>query len=210
VGYLAGTRAGGGKIPLVLFLAGMVVSLTAAGMVAGVVGRSLSLTVPVVRWAAGIAFVVAGLAYLGAFGGSKTCKVPLPPGSEKQESRSPLIGRREGRLSKESVRAGPAGAFAMGALYGLSASPCATPALVAILVLVATTRSLARGALLLLMYSIGQSVPAVVAGLATSRFNVFFERERNIKVLEYLRKAGGGLVLAAGLYLLLRPYLGLP
>ncbi len=210
VGHLAGTQRRGRGSALVFFLTGMVVSLTVVGMVAGAVGRTLCLTVPAIRWVAGIAFIVAGLGYLGAFGGPKTCKVVLPSEAPVPQNDEKRGKQGERRPSRRWTGGGSLGGLAMGALYGLSASPCATPALLAILALVAATGSLVRGAMLLLAYSLGQSLLVVLAGLATSGFGAFFEQERNVAALQSLRKVGGGLVLAIGVYLLVRPYLNLP
>ncbi|MBE3518758.1 MAG: cytochrome c biogenesis protein CcdA [Firmicutes bacterium] len=207
VGHLAGTEGRGRGRALTLFVAGLVVSLTVVGVIAGAVGRTLSLTVPAVRWVAGIAFIVGGLAYLGVFGGSRTCKVPLPLEAVEPENSKTAEGRGETRPQARLREGRSLAGLAMGALYGLSASPCATPALLAILALVATTGSLVRGAVLLLAYSLGQSLLVVVAGLATSQFGAFFEKERNAAALELLRKVGGGLVLGIGVYLLIRPYI---
>ncbi|HHY34082.1 MAG TPA: cytochrome c biogenesis protein CcdA [Firmicutes bacterium] len=210
VGHLAGTQGRGRGRALVLFITGMVVSLTVAGIIAGVVGRTLSLTVPAIRWVAGIAFIVGGLAYLGIFGRSETCKVSLPFQAVAPQNGETPENQGEGRPATKRLVGRSLAGLAMGALYGLSASPCATPALLAILTLVATTGSLVRGAMLLLAYSIGQSLLVILAGLATSGFRAFFEKERNVAALELLRKVGGALILGVGLYLLIRPYLNLP
>jgi len=95
----------------------------------------------------------------------------------------------------------------MGALYGVSASPCSTPALLAILAMVAATGSIARGAVLLLFYSLGQSVLVIFAGLGTSAVRGLLESSRGIRALETLRKLGGAVIVGFGLYILVRPYL---
>ena len=191
VGHVASGTKGSRVKDLGLFFAGMALSLSAVGMVAGVLGRSLILSAPWIRPLAGFGFLFGGLVYMGIVGNSKTCAVRLPAGPGG---------------SKENAARGLA-SLGMGALYGLSASPCSTPALFAILGLVATTGSVARGGLLLLFYSVGQSFLVGMAGLATSEFKGFLEKERNLNGLEYLRKAGGLVIALLGLYLLLRPYI---
>jgi len=91
----------------------------------------------------------------------------------------------------------------MGLMYGISASPCATPALITILALVATTGSVLRGGSLLLAYSLGQSMLVIAAGLATSRLRDFLSFGKNASILPLLRKIGGAIIFAFGLYMLL-------
>lgn len=204
-GHLAGSERRARARSLVLFVVGVSLSLTSVGLVAGAVGRTLSLTVPAIRWIAGLAFVTAGLAYLGVFGGRKTCPVTLPQDTFGERANG---GSTEGSPVERAEGLGAqAGAFAMGALYGFSASPCATPALISILSLVAASGSLTRGALLLLAYSLGQCFLVVLAGVATSRFSSLLERQGRIRVL---RAAGGVLVLIVGVYVLARPYFNFP
>lgn len=192
IGHVASGTKGSRVKDLGLFFAGMALSLSAVGMVAGVLGRSLILSAPWIRPLAGFGFLFGGLVYMGIVGNSKTCAVRLPTGPWG---------------SKENPAARGLASLGMGALYGLSASPCSTPALFAILGLVATTGSVARGGLLLLSYSLGQSFLVGAAGLATSGLKGFLEKERNLNALEYLRKAGGLVIALLGLYLLLRPYI---
>ena len=69
-------------------------------------------------------------------------------------------------LSKSSKR-GAVGAFFAGILGGLFSSPCATPILVALLAIVAGEGNVLWGILLLLLYSIGHGILAVIAGTST-------------------------------------------
>lgn len=66
-------------------------------------------------------------------------------------------------LSKNTKR-GYIGAFIAGILGGIFSSPCSTPVLIALLAIVAGKGSLAWGSLLLLFYSIGHGILAVIAG----------------------------------------------
>ncbi|HHW26766.1 MAG TPA: cytochrome c biogenesis protein CcdA [Firmicutes bacterium] len=184
VGHMAGARGKARGRDLALFVLGMSVSLTAAGLVAGLLGRSISLSAPWLRVVAGAGFLVLGLVYLGVFEGSRTC--PVPSGALSQE------GQRTWLTS-----------VSMGLMYGISASPCATPALITILALVATTGSVLRGGSLLLAYSLGQSMLVIAAGLATSRLRDFLSFGKNASILPLLRKIGGAIIFAFGLYMLL-------
>jgi cytochrome c biogenesis protein CcdA len=195
VGHLSGSTRRERLRDLVLFILGMTLALTLSGVVAGALGRSLIFAAPWIRWVAGVAFITGGAAYMGLFGNLLTCEVPL-------------AGKEGGGISEARSRLPRSLAgVAVGALYGLSASPCSTPALIAILALVATTGSIAKSALLLLFYSLGQSFLVAVAGLATSSFRAFLENGRRARALDLLRKAGGAAIVVFGVYILIRPYI---
>jgi cytochrome c-type biogenesis protein len=67
-------------------------------------------------------------------------------------------------IKSKNMKKGYIGAFIAGMLGGLFSSPCATPVLVVLLSIVAKEGNIARGLLLLLLYSIGHSVLVIVAG----------------------------------------------
>lgn len=67
-------------------------------------------------------------------------------------------------IKSKNMKKGYIGAFVAGMLGGLFSSPCATPVLVVLLSIVAKEGNIARGLLLLLLYSIGHSVLVIVAG----------------------------------------------
>jgi cytochrome c-type biogenesis protein len=81
-------------------------------------------------------------------------------------------GLRRGSLSLymerrpflERVRPGPAGAFPLGMAFAAGWTPCIGPVLGGIL-LIAATQSAARGAMLLVFYSLGLGVPFLVLGV---------------------------------------------
>lgn len=189
-GHMAGSTSKSRVADLAWFVSGLASALTLAGTVAGALGMALIVKAPWVRWVAGLGFILGGASYLGLFGRRTTCETPLA-------GVSPAQGTRPRPLS---------GAM-MGALYGVSASPCSTPALLAILAMVAATGSIARGAILLLFYSLGQSVLVASAGLATSAMRNMLESAKGMQALETLRKAGGAAIMLFGLYILIRPYL---
>ena len=94
---------------------------------------------------------------------------------------------------------GYAGAFALGALFALIASPCTTPVLVLIVPLVTAAGSPAYGGALLFTYALGHSLPVVLLGTATVAFTSL---QRIADHAETIRKVGGWLLIAVGLYLL--------
>ena len=73
IGHMAGSGGKARTRDLVLFVFGMALTLTAAGLVVGLLGKSISLSAPWIRVVAGFGFVVLGLVYLGVLGGSRTC-----------------------------------------------------------------------------------------------------------------------------------------
>ena len=206
VAHVAGARPEARKRQTALFVLVMAMALSVTGMVAGLLGKSLLFAAPWIRWIAGIAFIIAGLSYLEVLGSSRTCDANIPlealvdEDDVSQDAASEDI-RREGRAGAALKSIG------LGMLYGLSASPCSTPALIAILTIVASTGSVIRGGLLLLAYSLGQSVLVLFAGLFATQFTEFLESERNVRLLDILRKAGGVIIAGFGVYVMVRPYL---
>ena len=97
------------------------------------------------------------------------------------------------------------GAFIAGTLGGLFSSPCATPVLIALLALVAGQGQLLWGILLLLLYAVGHSALAVLAGTSVGFAQRITRSGQYGKLSLALRLVMGLLILAMGLYLL---YLG--
>jgi cytochrome c biogenesis protein CcdA len=83
VGHMAGSSVDSKTLDLLLFLTGMTLVQSAVGMVAGLLGQSLVLTVPWIRWISGLAFILGGLTYMGFIGRGNTCKVKLPLGESQ-------------------------------------------------------------------------------------------------------------------------------
>ncbi len=67
-------------------------------------------------------------------------------------------------LVSKNTKRGYLGALIAGILGGVFSSPCSTPVLIALLAVVAGKGSIAWGILLLLLYSIGHAMLAVIAG----------------------------------------------
>lgn len=67
-------------------------------------------------------------------------------------------------LISKSTKKGYIGAFVAGILGGIFSSPCSTPVLIALLAIVAGKGSIVWGIILLLLYSVGHVILAVVAG----------------------------------------------
>ena len=101
----------------------------------------------------------------------------------------------QARLNQVGGR-GFRGAFAMGMVGGLIAAPCTGPFLLGLLTFVATTRSVVGGGSLLFIYAIGMGVLFwVLAAFAMSL-------PRSGRWMEWVKSAGGILLLLGGIYFL--------
>jgi thiol:disulfide interchange protein DsbD len=88
------------------------------------------------------------------------------------------------------------GAFAMGLVGGLIAAPCTGPFLLGLLTFVATSRSVVGGGSLLFVYALGMGVLFwVLAAFAMSL-------PRSGRWMEWVKSAGGILLLLGGIYFL--------
>lgn len=91
------------------------------------------------------------------------------------------------------------GAFALGMLFGLVATPCAMPILTLILALIAQKGQLAYGSLLMFVYALGHGLPIVLIGTLTGALTSL---ERLSKYSVWSQRLGGWLLIAVGLYFL--------
>jgi cytochrome c-type biogenesis protein len=89
------------------------------------------------------------------------------------------------------------GAYVMGLAFAFGWTPCIGPILSAILAVAGSEASVARGTMLLAVYSMGLGVPFIVAALALEPFAAFLSRFRaHLNVVE---KTMGGLLILAGI-----------
>lgn len=95
-------------------------------------------------------------------------------------------------------RGGFTGAFLLGLLFGVVATPCSTPILAAIATIAAARGSALQGALMLFVYGLGKGVPLMLVGLASGSlgFAGGFSRATGV-----LTKIGGAAMLGAAAYL---------
>ncbi|MPM43361.1 hypothetical protein SDC9_90034 [bioreactor metagenome] len=108
-------------------------------------------------------------------------------------------------LISRNKKRGYAGAFLAGILGGIFSTPCSTPVLIVLLAAVAGRGSLLWGILLLLLYSVGHGLLAVVAGTSVGFVRRLSAGERYGRLSTLLRLVMGALILLMGLYML---YLG--
>lgn len=108
-------------------------------------------------------------------------------------------------LISKNTRKGFVGAFIAGILGGIFSSPCSTPVLIALLAIVAGKGSILWGILLLLLYSIGHGILAIVAGTSIGFVQKLSSSQKYGKASTVLKIAMGALILLIGFYMF---YLG--
>jgi cytochrome c-type biogenesis protein len=153
------------SIPFVLGFTAVFVLL---GVGAQLVGGSLLRDQFLLEKVAGLVLVVFGLAFMG-----------LLPWPER------LLGA--GLLQEARSRGST---LALGGAFAICAAPCIGPVLAAILVLAGSSDTVAQGALLLAVYSLGLAIPFVLAGALFTRMMGAFR---------WLRDHYGAIQFASGL-----------
>lgn len=186
IGYVGGTGQKDTKRAFwlsVTFAVGSAVTFTALGVIASLAGRFIATSGSWWYLILGLLMLLMALQTWGIF--------EIIPSSY-------LISKNKKR--------GLVGAFIAGILGGIFSSPCSTPVLIALLALVAGKGSVLWGALLLLLYSIGHGILAVVAGTSVGFVRKLATREEYGKVSKVLNIVMGALILLIGFYMF---YLGL-
>ncbi|PKM18657.1 MAG: protein-disulfide reductase DsbD [Gammaproteobacteria bacterium HGW-Gammaproteobacteria-15] len=132
------------------YVQGMAITYSALGLVVASLGVRFQgyMQHPAVLIVASIIFVLLALAMFGVF------NLSLP--SSWQEKISRVSNKQQGGSHK--------GAFTMGALSGLIASPCTTAPLSAALLYVAQSGDLLLGAVTLYILSLGMGLPLLILG----------------------------------------------
>jgi cytochrome c-type biogenesis protein len=160
----------------ILFVLGfstVFVALGASASVIGAVLRAYSGTLAIV---AGIGIIIMGLHFLGL---------------------TPIAWlMREKRLTLAKP-VGLWGAYLMGLAFAMGWTPCIGPILAAILAVAASQATVAKGAGLLAIYSLGLGIPFLIAALAIEPFAAFLTRFR--AHLGLVEKTMGGLLVLTGI-----------
>ena len=186
--YLAGTSlerlAGAEEAPQVrretivaafLFVLGFTTVFVALGASASAIGSLLRAYSYVLGKVAGVIIIIMGLHFLGV---------------------TPIAWfMREKRLDVAKP-VGLWGAYVMGLAFAFGWTPCIGPILSAILAIAGSEGSVARGTVLLAVYSLGLGVPFIVAALALESFAAFLARFRAHLII--VEKTMGGLLIVAG------------
>ena len=105
-----------------------------------------------------------------------------------------------------SVKGGksPIGAFLVGFAFAFGWTPCLGPIISAILIMAGSADTVAKGVLLLWVYSLGLAVPFLLTSLLIDRFLSFYGRFR--KHLHTLEVSSGVLLIVLGALILTRHF----
>jgi cytochrome c-type biogenesis protein len=141
----------------ILFVAGFATVFVALGATASAFGQIVRQYIDVLSLLAGVAIIAMGLHFLGVF-------------------RFAFL-YREARVAVEKP-VGLWGAYVMGLAFAFGWTPCIGPILAAILAVAGSEATVAKGALLLGVYSAGLGVPFLAAALAIEPFFRFIRRFR--------------------------------
>jgi len=184
IGYVGGYAEGSQKKAVqysVVFTLGLTVTFTVLGVVAGAMGRLFGDVGNFWNYALPPLAILLGLQLVGAFKFIKFNTGVLHR----------FLPRRRALL----------GAFLMGLLFGVVASPCATPVLAVILTVAATQEQIAYSGGLLLAYALGHWVLVLGAGISVGFAQRVLESKGIGNFSTYARKAGGVLLIGVGVFL---------
>ena len=148
------------------------VALGASASVIGGVVRAWSAEFSIV---AGVAIILMGLHFLGLF------RIGLLLREKRVEMVEPV---------------GLWGAYVMGLAFAFGWTPCIGPILAAILAVAAAEQTVAKGAGLLAVYSLGLGIPFLLAAAAIRPFAAFLARFR--RHLMHMERVMGGLLVLTG------------
>ncbi len=189
IGYLTGTTTAidsshaDGKIPspflhAVSFVAGFGLIFVVFGISLSLVGFLLRDQQDILAKTAGALMILFGLHLSGII------KLPFL----EQERRSTI---------NFGNRAGYARSFLIGSAFSIGWSPCIGPTLGAILALAATSGTVLEGGLLLVVYSLGLSIPFLAMGLAFNSAQGFYQRLRPL--MPVINFGSGALIIVVGI-----------
>jgi cytochrome c-type biogenesis protein len=103
---------------------------------------------------------------------------------------------RDVHLRTKTTQPGIWSGFLLGFAFAFGWTPCIGPILSAVLLLAARSDTIARGVLLLAVYSAGLAIPFLLTALGISRFMVFYKNFR--KYLHAVELFSGALLLLIG------------
>jgi cytochrome c-type biogenesis protein len=158
-----------------LFVGGFTTVFVALGASASLIGALLRAYSHVLAIVAGIAIMIMGLHFLGL------TRIGLLQREKRLEIPKPV---------------GLWGAYVMGLAFAFGWTPCIGPILAAILAVAASEATVAKGAGLLAVYSLGLGIPFVLAAFAIEPFAAFLVRFR--RHIVHMERVMGGLLVLTG------------
>jgi len=156
----AGNRALKKKVLLhaILFILGFTVVFIAFGAAATGIGNALGRYKEWILYVAGVVIILFGLHLTGLL------TIPFL--------------YRDARLNKVKTEPSPAGSFLLGFAFAFGWSPCIGPILAAVLKFAAEQNTMAKGIMLLAVYSMGLAVPFLITAMAVDWFMHFYGKFR--------------------------------
>jgi cytochrome c-type biogenesis protein len=159
-----------------LFVLGFSTVFVALGASASVIGALMRVYSEPLATIAGVIIIIMGLHFLGL--------TPI------------ALLHRQKRL--EVVKpVGLWGAYVIGLAFAFGWTPCIGPILAAILAVAASEQTVAKGAGLLAVYSLGLGIPFIIAAFAVEPFAAFLARFKNY--LHRVEQAMGALLVLTGI-----------
>jgi cytochrome c-type biogenesis protein len=174
------TSQGRAVAAAILFVLGFTTVFVLLGATASAAGALLRAHLDLLGKIAGVAIIVMGLHFLGVF-------------------RLSLL-HHELRYHGDSRLSGLVGAYVIGLAFAFGWTPCIGPVLATILSLAASEQSVAKGAGLLAVYSLGLGIPFLLSAMAVGTFLGLFQKFRKHMLL--VEKAMGALLVVTGLMFL--------
>ena len=162
-----------------LFVAGFSTVFVALGASASVIGGVIRAYSHPLGIIAGVIIIVMGLHFLGI---------------------TPIAFLHRQKRMEVAKPVGLWGAYVIGLAFAFGWTPCIGPILAAILAVAASEQTVARGAGLLAIYSLGLGIPFVIAAFAIEPFAAFLARFKNY--LHRVEQAMGALLVLTGIMFL--------
>jgi len=159
-----------------LFVAGFATVFVVLGASASVIGSLIRAYSEPLSIVAGVIIIVMGLHFLGL---------------------TPIAWLHHQKRLDVAKPVGLWGAYVIGLAFAFGWTPCIGPILAAILAVAASEQTVARGALLLAVYSLGLGIPFIVAAFAIEPFAAFLARFK--KYLRRVEQAMGALLVLTGI-----------
>ena len=159
-----------------LFVLGFSTVFVALGASASVVGSLIRAYSGPLAMIAGVIIIVLGLHFLGI------TPIALLHHQKRMDVAKPV---------------GLWGAYVIGLAFAFGWTPCIGPILAAILAVAASEQTVARGAGLLAIYSLGLGIPFIVAAFAIEPFAAFLAKFK--RYLRRVEQAMGGLLVLTGI-----------
>jgi cytochrome c-type biogenesis protein len=163
-------------VAALVFVLGFSTVFVALGASASVIGAVLRAYSGELAIAAGVAIIIMGLHFLGV---------------------TPIAWLMREKRLEVAKPVSLWGAYLMGLAFAFGWTPCIGPILAAILAVAASEQTVAKGAGMLAVYSLGLGIPFIAAAVAVEPFAALLSRFR--AHLGLVEKAMGGLLVLTGI-----------